>query len=84
MKQKTIYQQFNELRPDFIRMPKGSLCPLTGLSRAKLYELITPSEINNYKPPVESVSLLGKEKKKGTRLIVYKSLTDYLYSKVNK
>jgi hypothetical protein len=65
--------------PLYIRLPKaGQLCPLTGMTRSALNELILPSERNNYDPPVESKSLRKREGGKGTRLIVWQSLKDYL------
>ena len=39
--------------PVYIRLPKGrEKCPITGLSRAKLNELILPNERNNFSPQV--------------------------------
>jgi hypothetical protein len=65
--------------PLYIRLPKpGQLCPRTGLSRAKLNELIIPSDKNNWHPPVESKSLRKREGGRGSRLIVWGSLRDYL------
>ena len=69
-------------RPEFIRLPIKGLCPITGLSRSKIYELILPSEANNYKPPVTSVSLRKPGQIKGTRLVVLQSLLDYLRHEV--
>ena len=68
--------------PVFIRLPIKGLCPITGLSRSKIYELILPSESNNHKPPVKSVSLRKPGQIKGTRLIVLQSLLDYLRDEV--
>ena len=65
-------------RPEFIRVPKLGLCPITGLSRSKIYDLITPNEGNGFKPPVKSVSLRKPGQTKGTRLIVLQSLLAYL------
>lgn len=67
-------------RPEFIRTPKSGLCPYTGLSRAKMYELITPSIGNGHKPPVRSVCLRKPGAIKGTRLIHLQSLLDYLHA----
>ena len=65
--------------PLYIRLPKpGQLCPLTGMTRSALNELILGSERNNYQPPVESKSLRKREGGKGTRLIVWQSLKAYL------
>ena len=69
-------------RPEFIRLPKLGLCPITGLSRSKLYDLISPNEGNGFKPPVKSVSLRKRGQAKGTRLIVLQSLLDYLRCEV--
>jgi len=68
--------------PEFIRVPNSGPCPYTGLCRSKLYELISPNEGNDYRPPVKSVSLRKRGQLKGTRLVVYQSLIDYLYSEV--
>lgn len=65
-------------QPEFIRLPKLGLCPITGLSRSKLYDLISPNEGNGFKPPVKSLSLRKPGQTKGTRLIVLQSLLDYL------
>ena len=70
-------------RPEFIRLPKGGLCPYTGLSRSKLNQLILPCEQNEWKPPVKSVCLRKRGAIKGTRLIVLDSLLDYLYSQID-
>ena len=64
--------------PEFIRPPKLGLCPITGLSRSKIYDLISPNEGNGFKPPVKSVSLRKPGQTKGTRLIVLQSLLAYL------
>ena len=66
------------VHPVYIRMPKGGLEPFTGLSRAKLYELVTPNERNGGKAPVKSVSLRQEGSEKGLRLVHLQSLLDYL------
>ncbi len=68
--------------PEFIRLPKLGLCPITGLSRSKIYDLISPNEGNGFKPPVKSVSLRKPGQTKGTRLIVLQSLLAYLRGEV--
>lgn len=71
----------NAIRPEFIRLPKPSkLCPYTGLSRSKMNELVLPSEQNNCKPPVASISLRKRGQVKAVRLVVYDSLIAYLRS----
>ena len=67
---------------EFLRLPKSGQCPITGLTRSKLYDLISPSEDNGFKPPVKSVSLRKRGQTKGTRLIVLQSLLDYLRREV--
>ena len=65
--------------PEFIRLPKpGTLCGWTGLSRSKLNELILPSALNSFKPPVKSLSLRNRGQIKAVRLIVLESLLGYL------
>ena len=71
----------NKVQPEFIRLPKpGTLCPHTGLSRSKMNELVLPSEINNFKPAVKSISLRKRGQVKAVRLVVYDSLMAYLRS----
>ena len=69
-------------QPEFIRLPKRGQCPITGLSRSKIYDLISPNEGNDFKPPVKSVSLRKPGQIKGTRLVVLQSLLDYLRHEV--
>ena len=70
----------SQQRPEFIRLPKGGLCPFTGLSRSKLNQLILPCEQNDHKPPVKSVCLRQRGATKGTRLVAFDSLLKYLHS----
>ena len=68
-------------QPEFIRLPKaGQRCPLTGLSRSAMNELVLASEGNGFKPPVRSVSLRKPGNVRGIRLIVTKNLLSYLYA----
>ena len=69
-------------QPEFIRLPKRGQCPITGLTRSKLYDLISPNEGNGFKPPVKSLSLRKPGQTKGTRLIVLQSLLAYLRREV--
>jgi hypothetical protein len=71
----------SNVTPEFIRLPKpGTLCRWTGLSRSKLNELILPSPLNSFKPPVKSLSLRNRGQIKAVRLIVLDSLLGYLRS----
>lgn len=68
-------------QPIYIRLPKpGEQCPYTGMSRAKLNELILPGPRNNHRPPVASKSLRQPGQKTGVRLILLDSLMTYLNS----
>ena len=88
MKQITQITQANtkeavtQNKPEFIRLPKGGLCPYTNLSRSKLNQLILPCEQNDWKPKVKSICLRQPGAVKGTRLIVLDSLLEYLYSQL--
>jgi hypothetical protein len=63
----------------YIRLPKlGQRCVITGLSRAKLYELILPNDRNGFRPPVASQCLRKKGAQRGIRLILLESLMQYL------
>ena len=67
----------------YIRLPKpGEKCPITGLSRAKLNELVLPNERNHFNPPVASMSLRKAGAQKGVRLVLLESLMNYLSGKV--
>ena len=69
--------------PVYIRLPKpGDKCPITGLSRPKLNELILPNERNHYSPPVASKSLRKAGARKGVRLVLLESLMQYLAEQV--
>lgn len=66
-------------RPEFIRLPRPrTLCPWTGLSRSKLNELILPSPLNGFRPPVRSVSLRNRGQIRAVRLVNFDSLMAYL------
>ena len=72
---------YTPITPEFIRLPKpGTLCCWTGLSRSKLNELVLPSLLNGFKPPVRSVSLRNRGQIKAVRLILLDSLLGYLRS----
>jgi hypothetical protein len=66
----------------FLRLPRpGTRCPVTGLSRSTLYQLITPSLENRFNPPVKSYTISRKKGLiRGTRLISYDSLVQYIES----
>ena len=67
------------VKPEFIRLPKsGTRCPYTGLSRSKMNQLVLPCKENDFKPPVESKVLRKRGTIRGTRLIVFDSLMEYL------
>jgi len=60
-------------RPEFLRLPRtGTKCPITGLSRTGMFVLIKSGL-------VKSVVLRRREKGRGTRLVNYASLLDYLH-----
>ena len=67
-------------RPEFIRLPKsGTLCPWSSLARGKLNQLILPSALNGFKPPVQSFALRNRGQVRATRLIVLESLLSFLH-----
>ena len=59
----------NNLRPEWLRVP--SAVRIFGISRTKLYELIGQQKI-------KSVSLRERGQTRGTRLLSYDSLSEYL------
>jgi hypothetical protein len=66
--------------PRFLRLPPpGALCPISGLSRSYLNELILPTPRNSFKPPVKSYVLRQRaDCKTGVRLVDARSLFDYV------
>jgi hypothetical protein len=63
----------------WIRLPRpGNRCPLTGLSRSTLAELVRPCERNAYAPPVESRLLKRKHAARGVLLINRASLLAFI------
>jgi hypothetical protein len=68
-----------QIAPKFLRLPKpGMLCPLTGMGRSALNELILPTPRNDHKPPVRSFCLRQRGAKTGIRLVDFRSLVDYI------
>ena len=66
----------NPINPEFIRLPKaGSRCPITGLSRTSLVELVD-------KGAVKAVKLRKRGSLRGITLLVRESLLGYLYGLV--
>ena len=66
---------------EFIPLPvTGEREKYTGLSRGRLNSLILPNQRNGYRAPVRSVSLREPGRKRGTRLIDFHSLMEYLYA----
>ena len=69
--------------PVYVRLPKpGEKCPITGLSRAKLNELVLPNVRNNFTPRVASMSLRQEGAQRGIRLVLLDSLLAYLSGSV--
>ena len=64
---------------EFLRLPKpGHECPITGMSRGAINELILPTKRNDHKPPVKSYCLRQKGAKTGIRIVDFKSLRAYI------
>ena len=69
--------------PEFLRLPKpGQLCPLSGLSRSAINELILPTARNHNEPPVRSFCLRQRGAQTGIRLVDYASLREYIRAHV--
>ena len=65
--------------PITIRLPRqGKRCQWTGLTRSALNDLVLPTQVNNFLPPVRSNLLKTKEGSSGIRLIDFQSLKRYL------
>lgn len=69
----------NNSASEWQRLPRpNERCSYSGLSRSKLYELITPSEENGFRPPVKSIVLKSSGKERGVRLYSKSSYEEYL------
>jgi hypothetical protein len=65
--------------PPYVRLPKsGERCPVSGLSRSHINNLILPNAANHRRPPVRSVSLKTPGAVRGVRLIDVASLVGYI------
>ena len=63
----------------WIRLPRvGARCPISGLSRSSMAELVRPGPRNDYAPPVESRLLKRKGAARGTLLVSRESLLAYI------
>ncbi len=64
------------VKPEFLALPRpGAVCPVCGLGRSYLYQLINEGKI-------QSVSLRERGKTRGKRLIVADSVLAYLRSQI--
>jgi hypothetical protein len=65
----------------WLRLPRpGARCPVSGLSRSGLAELVTPCSRNGFRPPVAARHLRRKGTQRGVVLIELASLQGYLAS----
>jgi len=63
----------------WLRLPRpGTRCPVSGLSRTTLAELVRPCPRNGYRPPVEARLLKRRDARRGVLLISRESLLGYL------
>jgi len=68
-----------------VRLPRsGTRCPITGLSRAGINQLILPCPENGGRPPVKSLSLRKKGATRGVRMIPREALIEYLMKECEK
>ena len=65
--------------PAYIRLPRaGTRCPVTGLTRTALNELVLPTAANDYRPAVRSFSLRRPGQIRGMRLISLPDLVRHI------
>lgn len=63
----------------WLRLPRpGDRCPISGLSRSTLAELVRPCERNDYKPPVEARLLKRRGTARGVLLVSKQSLLEFI------
>jgi hypothetical protein len=68
-------EALNQSKPEWIRIPEA--VKIFGIGRTKLYALIKEGKFT-------SVSLRERFQTRGTRLINYESLNDYIHSCIDK
>ena len=63
----------------WIRLPRpGTRCPVSGLSRSSLAELVRPCPRNDYRPPVEARVLKRRGAMRGVLLVSRAALLAYI------
>lgn len=63
----------------WIRLPQpGARCPVSGLSRSTLAELVRPCPRNGFAPPVAARLLKRRDARRGVLLVSRESLLGYL------
>ena len=63
----------------WLRLPRpGDRCPVSGLSRSTLVELVRPCDRNDFQPPVEARHLKRRGNNRGVLLISRESLLRFL------
>lgn len=63
----------------WLRLPRpGELCPVSGLSRSTLAELVRPCPRNNFTPPVDSRLIKRPGTARGVLLIKRESLLAFI------
>jgi hypothetical protein len=73
-----IHAPAGSFRPEWCRLPKpGTLCPWTGLSRSKLWEVLQSGKVRN-------ICLRKEGAQRGARLIHLASLLSHLDSMANE
>jgi hypothetical protein len=66
-------------QPTWLRLPRPrSRCPVSGLSRSSLVELVRPGPRNQFTPPVEGRVLKRKGAARGIVLVSQQSLLNYI------
>lgn len=68
------YSICNQTLPEFLRLPRvRERCPITGMSRASMNQLILGPDA-----PVRSICVIRPGGKRGIRLVETRSLLEYL------
>ncbi len=63
----------------WLRLPRpGTRCPISGLSRSTLSELVRPCARNDFAPPVAARLLKRRDARRGVLLVSRESLLGYL------
>lgn len=72
-------------RPAYVRIPRvGEVCPVSGLRKDCMQNLVVPNQSNGFKPPVKSFVMRNPSGKVTLRLVHVESLLAWMGDQANE